>query len=172
MSDWVTPDWPAPCNVQALFTTRHGGVSSGPYASLNLGDHVGDNPLVVKQNRAKLRRALPSEPQWLKQVHGSIPIWVDNNVIVPEGVTTVFIFADKDKSGGGQKAAEKLAARLHTEGKQVHVLMPPIPIPQGKKSADWLNVLNKRGKTPYTPGHGLQIHRSGNSRCNDQSIYQ
>ncbi len=85
MSDWVTPDWPAPCNVQALFTTRHGGVSSGPYASLNLGDHVGDNPLVVKQNRAKLRRALPSEPQWLKQVHGSIPIWVDNNVIVPEG---------------------------------------------------------------------------------------
>ena len=85
MDDWITPDWPAPCNVQALFTTRHGGMSSGPYASFNLGDHVGDNPLFVKQNRAKLRRALPSEPQWLKQVHGSIPIWVDNNVIVPEG---------------------------------------------------------------------------------------
>jgi len=85
MSDWITLNWPAPYNVQARFTTRHGGMSSDPYASLNLADHVGDNPLIVKQNRTKLRRTLPGEPQWLKQVHGSIPIWVDNNVIVPEG---------------------------------------------------------------------------------------
>ena len=85
MSNWITPNWPAPHNVQALFTTRHGGMSSGPYASLNLSDHVGDNPLIVQQNRVKLRRVLPGEPQWLKQVHGSIPIWVDNNVTTPEG---------------------------------------------------------------------------------------
>ncbi len=85
MNNWITPNWPAPHNVQALFTTRHGGMSSGPYASLNLSNHVGDNPLIVQQNRVKLRRVLPGEPQWLKQVHGSIPIWVDNNVIAPEG---------------------------------------------------------------------------------------
>lgn len=66
---WITPDWPAPGNVHALVTTRHGGVSHAPYASLNLGDHVGDDPLAVTGNRAILREYLPAEPAWLKQVH-------------------------------------------------------------------------------------------------------
>ena len=45
MNDWIIPDWPAPYNVKALFTSRNGGVSSGingTYASLNLGAHVND----------------------------------------------------------------------------------------------------------------------------------
>lgn len=71
MSDGLLyPDWPAPPNVRALVTTRKGGVSTGPYASLNLGDHVDDAPAAVAQNRALLRRHLPAEPLWLKQVHG------------------------------------------------------------------------------------------------------
>jgi YfiH family protein len=39
---------------------------------LNLGDHVGDAPLAVAENRHRLRVAakLPSEPTWLRQVHG------------------------------------------------------------------------------------------------------
>lgn len=78
MNDWITPDWPAPGNVKALFTTRNGGISSGPYASLNLGDHVGDDPASVEQNRALLRQVLPGEPRWLKQVHGTTPIGIDN----------------------------------------------------------------------------------------------
>ena len=45
--DWIVPDWPAPPNVKALFTTRNGGSGSGPYASLNLAAHVGDDPLTV-----------------------------------------------------------------------------------------------------------------------------
>lgn len=77
MNDWIIPDWPSPGNVKALFTTRNGGISSGPYASLNLGDHVGDNPPAVKQNRALLHRILPDEPQWLKQVHGTTPVTID-----------------------------------------------------------------------------------------------
>ena len=77
MNDWITPDWPAPGNVRSLFTTRNGGIGSGLYASLNLGDHVGDDPAIVKQNRALLRRILPSEPRWLKQVHGTTPVRVD-----------------------------------------------------------------------------------------------
>lgn len=46
MNDWIVPDWPAPENVNALFTTRNGGVSGGgnnAYATLNLGSHVKDN---------------------------------------------------------------------------------------------------------------------------------
>lgn len=66
----ITPDWPAPANVKALQTTRHGGVSTGVYASLNLGDHVKDNPQHVAANRQLLSAYLPSEPVWLNQVHG------------------------------------------------------------------------------------------------------
>lgn len=72
MNDWITPDWPAPDNIKALFTTRNGGKSNGPYTSLNLGDHVGDDFTIVKQNRALLREVLPNGPRWLKQVHGAI----------------------------------------------------------------------------------------------------
>ena len=77
MNDWIIPDWPAPGNVKALFTTRNGGVSSGRYTSLNLGDHVGDDPPAVMRNRAVLRRILPDEPQWLRQVHGTTPVMID-----------------------------------------------------------------------------------------------
>ena len=66
----ITPEWPAPANVRALQTTRNGGVSVAPYASLNLGSHVGDNPLAVSRNRMLLAPLLPSEPVWLNQVHG------------------------------------------------------------------------------------------------------
>ena len=85
MNDWITPNWPAPLNVRALCTTRSGGISSGPYASFNLGDHVGDKPHIVNQNRARLLKDLPNEPKWLNQVHGSTPIWVDNNTNILKG---------------------------------------------------------------------------------------
>lgn len=75
----VLPNWQhAPANVRAFTTTRHGGDSLGPYgdtsgsAGLNLGDHVNDDPLVVKQNRDKLNRQLPSDVIFLSQVHGNI----------------------------------------------------------------------------------------------------
>jgi len=66
----IIPDWPAPINVKSLQTTRTGGISSPPYDSFNLGDHVGDSPLAVERNRILLNRLLPSEPVWLNQVHG------------------------------------------------------------------------------------------------------
>lgn len=66
----IIPEWPAPANVKALQTTRHGGVSTGVYASLNLGDHVKDSPQHVAANRQLLSAYMPSEPVWLNQVHG------------------------------------------------------------------------------------------------------
>lgn len=71
--DLITPSWPAPGNVHALMTTRRGGVSLPPYESLNLGDHVGDNPVAVAENRRRLvcELQLPGEPCWLTQVHGT-----------------------------------------------------------------------------------------------------
>jgi YfiH family protein len=47
----IEPDWPAPRNVRALMTTRAMGDMAGP-------------------GRAELRKLVPDEPAWLKQVHG------------------------------------------------------------------------------------------------------
>lgn len=71
MSEFIVPDWPAPPGVCALSTTRVGGVSRAPWAGFNLGDHVGDDPAAVGANRQRLRQALPEEPRWLSQVHGT-----------------------------------------------------------------------------------------------------
>lgn len=71
MHDWIVPDWPAPKGVQAMSTTRRGGVSEGLYHSLNLGNHVGDQPGRVAENRARVAAHLPAAPLWLSQVHGT-----------------------------------------------------------------------------------------------------
>ena len=68
----IIPDWPAPKNVRSLQTTRLGGVSVAPYASFNLGDHMGDAPQAVARNRQLLASLMPSEPVWLQQVHGTV----------------------------------------------------------------------------------------------------
>jgi YfiH family protein len=70
---FVAADWAAPPGVRAGVTTRAGGVSTGGRASLNLGAHVGDDPTAVAENRRRLvaALALPGEPLWLTQVHGT-----------------------------------------------------------------------------------------------------
>lgn len=68
---FIVPEWPAPARVRAMITTRAGGVSRDAYASLNLGDHVGDDAAAVAQNRARIAVHLPDAPLWLRQVHGT-----------------------------------------------------------------------------------------------------
>lgn len=69
----IQPDWPAPANVRAVFSTRNGGYSTDVYASLNLGNHVADNPELVTKNRQyyQVLAKMPSAPVWLNQVHGT-----------------------------------------------------------------------------------------------------
>ena len=69
--DWIVPDWPAPIGVGALVTTRSGGVSAGPHASMNLGRNSDDDPTAVAENRRRLQSFLPGPPAWLNQVHGA-----------------------------------------------------------------------------------------------------
>jgi YfiH family protein len=70
---WLEAEWPAPATVHAGVTLRTGGVSQGGFASLNLAGHVDDDPAAVAENRKRLREALalPGEPLWLHQVHGT-----------------------------------------------------------------------------------------------------
>ncbi len=73
MLDVITPHWPAPPQVKAYTTTRHGGVSYPPYDSFNLAEHVGDDAQAVATNRTILAETLklPTEPIWLTQVHST-----------------------------------------------------------------------------------------------------
>jgi purine-nucleoside/S-methyl-5'-thioadenosine phosphorylase / adenosine deaminase len=59
--------------IRAVSTTRTGGVSSGQYASLNLGMHVGDALEMVKENRRRLCAELDLHrpPRWLEQTHSA-----------------------------------------------------------------------------------------------------
>ncbi|MDD1016994.1 peptidoglycan editing factor PgeF [Pseudomonas rubra] len=77
----LIPDWPAPAAVRACVTTRSGGVSLPPYESFNLGDHVGDAPAAVAENRRRLTAAFGIQPAWLKQVHGVVVADADPSVI-------------------------------------------------------------------------------------------
>jgi putative DNA primase/helicase len=80
-----------------------------------------------------------------------IPVWatVNANLMesfeVPEGVHTVVIWADKDKSLTGEKSANVLKERLVRMGLQVIVLVPKLPIPSRAKGLDWNDVLISQG---------------------------
>ena len=66
----LAPDLGVP-GVAVRVTTRRGGVSSGPFSTLNLALHVGDAPASVAENRHRLERALSSRAvSWLQQIHG------------------------------------------------------------------------------------------------------
>jgi YfiH family protein len=70
-------------------TTRAGGVSVGPYSSLNLGLSVGDHPEAVDENRARLTLSLGFEAERLvttPQVHGKNVLVVDERT-APEALS-------------------------------------------------------------------------------------
>ncbi|WP_255531337.1 peptidoglycan editing factor PgeF [Polynucleobacter sp. MWH-Post4-6-1] len=84
----LTAQWDAPLSIRTRVTTRNGGVSMTPYSSLNLGDHVGDLPENVFTNRAIIRKALPNEPIWLKQVHGTQVSTPSNRLIEADAIVS------------------------------------------------------------------------------------
>jgi purine-nucleoside/S-methyl-5'-thioadenosine phosphorylase / adenosine deaminase len=66
--------WEAPGPYVVGFSTRVGGVSEGPYTSLNLGRKLGDDPTRVDENRRRLCRAVGADDARLAlnhQVHSA-----------------------------------------------------------------------------------------------------
>jgi len=68
--------WPAldASGADAAVTARSGGVSSGPYATLNLSLSVGDDPGCVLANRRRLAAGFGASPEdfvFARQVHGA-----------------------------------------------------------------------------------------------------
>ncbi|WP_304526765.1 toprim domain-containing protein [Halomonas sp. I5-271120] len=80
-----------------------------------------------------------------------IPCWSAVNatllekIEIPEGVHTVIIWADRDKSLTGQKVAESLATKLKAAGLKVITMIPEMPVPTRAKGIDWNDVLIKQG---------------------------
>jgi YfiH family protein len=103
-AQFITPDWPdAPANIGALATMRGGGVSAAPYddgrggGGLNLGLHCGDDPVAVRENRARLQSLLPATPAWTSQVHGVAV--ADAATVVPGAPVQVADAAVADRAG-------------------------------------------------------------------------
>jgi hypothetical protein len=88
--DWIVPDWPAPPRVHAVITTRTAGVSTGAYASFNIGDLTDDDPAAVQENKRRLDALLPGPVRWLRQVHGARVVAAEDvsGVIEADGAHT------------------------------------------------------------------------------------
>lgn len=65
-------------------------------------------------------------------------------VILPPEATDVWVFADHDASGTGQRVAKRLARRLRGESRRVRVLLPELP------GVDWLDVWGEQQKRNAT----------------------
>jgi len=66
--------WDAPGPYEVAFSTRHGGVSEGPYESLNLGVLTRDGPENAHENRRRLCAAVGADSEQLamnRQVHSA-----------------------------------------------------------------------------------------------------
>lgn len=85
----------------ALFTTRHGGVSDGPFASLNLGLMTDDDPGRVRENRERVARLSGGRLARIRQVHGTDVVTADADA---DGDATV--------AADGQVTAERGVAAL------------------------------------------------------------
>lgn len=124
---WLDADWPAPRNVRAFTTLRHGlGVSSAPFDVFNLGNCIaaeGDDPAAVKRNRALLveHARLPSAPCWLRQVHGVDVARFDAVAFTPPLAN----------AGGGWEGV-KSAVGLHSASREAKA--QPLPSPSGPQA--------------------------------------
>ena len=95
--DIMQPAWKdkAPATVDALFTCRDGGVSSGVYGNaeglmgLNVAPHTGDFAACVRMNRNIVAQLVPTDPVWMKQVHGTTVIDADTAEGEPEADAAV-----------------------------------------------------------------------------------
>jgi YfiH family protein len=80
--------------IRRVTTTRAGGVSSPPFDSFNLGDHVGDDPAAVAANRKRLTEAIRLGDDgvvWMNQVHGDHVVVVDEPAKAPVDKTDALV---------------------------------------------------------------------------------
>lgn len=81
--------------VNWAVTGRLGGVSAGPFAELNLAEHVGDDSVSVQTNRHRVRELTGTgEVAFVRAVHGADFAWVQSSRNIPEADTILTDSAD------------------------------------------------------------------------------
>jgi putative DNA primase/helicase len=82
----------------------------------------------------------------------NVPVWVAGTaglmekILIPEWVNEVFIMADLDRSGQGERSANILAERLRNQLIKVAILLPEVELLTNQKSIDWLDIFNMENK--------------------------
>lgn len=78
---WIGPGAIAGSPARVLATTRRGGVGTGAWSSFTLGAPADADEAGLSINRRRLRRLLdlPTEPIWLRQVHGNRCVELDGS---------------------------------------------------------------------------------------------
>jgi YfiH family protein len=82
----LLPQWDAHPRVGALMSTRAGGVSVGPWDSLNLGLASGDEAAAVARNRARFEQAIGATPVYLRQVHAAHVVRLQAGSALPDAI--------------------------------------------------------------------------------------
>lgn len=63
----------------------------------------------------------------------------------PEGIHTLVVWADRDRSKAGERAARQLKARMQDRGIKVVIMLPDVIVPADKKGVDWNDMLQQHG---------------------------
>ncbi len=85
-------------------------------------------------------RMLHGLPQWATLTANNL-----ESLEIPDDVQIVTVWADKDRSNTGQRAADALVTRLRSEGRQAVALLPPDEIGDGQKTVDWNDMVQRWG---------------------------
>lgn len=128
-------DVPMPKKMHSSAETMSG-------SSIRLFDVKADQPLVLCEG-VETAIACHESTSWAVWACGNTTLL--EKAVIPFNIKTVYIGADLDKSNAGMEVARCLANRLQSEGREVFVVIPTDSIPEGQKSIDWLDVLNKGG---------------------------
>lgn len=137
---FLTPDgWKAPiATPKRLMALPEGSTISG--AAIRLGKP--EDVLCIAEGVETALSVMcgTGYPCWAAiSANGMKDVWI------PEGVKTVLIFADKDRTKTGAEAAETLRARLAQEGRLAVIVQIADEIPEGAKGLDWNDILRAKG---------------------------
>ncbi len=154
MSAILHTDWPAPRGVHALTTLRHGaGHSQPPFDGFNMGLRCGDDVAAVMANRQQLvgMMSLPSEPRWLRQVHGA-------------GVVRFNALAPSPATAGGEEG------RLQTTGLRADARTQVLPAGgtgRGGVASEYGISSQAKVKAPiaWSPARSDAIHSQTRPAC-------
>lgn len=68
--EWLRAEWQT-AGAASVMSTRADGHSRGAWASMNLGQHVGDERSDVARNRASFQQVIGAVPVFMQQTHGT-----------------------------------------------------------------------------------------------------